>query len=629
MTHEPPPVEDHADAALDADAGSAAFESLLVFLHEERGFDFTGYKRASLARRVERRMSMVGITGFEAYHDYLVLNPDEFAALFDAVLINVTSFFRDLESWDYLRTELLPGVLGADRPLRCWVAGCASGEEAYTLAMVLAETLGVEGVRDRVKIYATDVDEDALATARAATYTAKEVAAVPEAMRERYFDQAGDGRFVVRKELRRAVIFGRNDLVKDAPISHVDVLTCRNTLMYFNAETQALILNRLHFALRPEGVLFLGKAEMLLGHSSYFRPIELRRRFFRKLVTAGRDRLVPRSSTTGFVRESHFDHAHLAQAALMSSSTAQLVLDSDRRLAVANNRALHLCGLTTRDLGRPIQDLEVSYRPIELRAHIEEALQSRRAAWLRDVQWTRETESVQLDIQFVPLFDEAGGTEGVTVIFNDVTQNRQLQNDLMYANRRLESAYEELQSTVEELETTNEELQSTVEELETTNEELQSTNEELETMNEELQSMNDELNTTNVSLREHQDEVSRLNGFMVSILESMDSGVAVVDQELRVMAWNHRAEDLWGVRTDEAVGEHLFNLDIGLPLDGVRSALRGQLTDSTSSPESSVIEAVNRRGRSLHVRVTLTPVQGREGDNPAAMLMMDVVEPDA
>jgi len=148
-------------------------------------------------------------------------------------------------------------------------------------------------------------------------------------------------------------------------------------------------------------------------------------------------------------------------------------------------------------------------------------------------------------------------------------------------------------------------------------------------MNEELQSMNDELNSSNHSLREHQDEVSRLNGFMVSILESMDSGVAVVDQELHVMAWNHRAEDLWGVRTDEAVGEHLFNLDIGLPLDGVRSALRGQLTDSTSSPESSVIEAVNRRGRSLHVRVTLTPVQGREGDNPAAMLMMDVVEPDA
>jgi two-component system CheB/CheR fusion protein len=593
------------------------FEELLVYLHEQRGFDFTGYKRASLARRVERRMMTVGISGFAEYLDHLVLHPDEFQALFDTVLINVTRFFRDQESWDYLSTQLLPdALLGSDRPIRGWVAGCASGEEAYTLAIVLAELLGVEAFRERVKIYATDVDEDALAHARAATYSGKDVAAVPSALREKYFEPTG-GRFVVRKELRRSVIFGRNDLVKDAPISHVDVLTCRNTLMYFNAETQAQILNRLHFALRSDGYLFLGKAEMLLSHSSYFRPVELKRRFFRKLATSPRDRAVPRSTTPGFVREPVYEYAHLAQSALMSSSSAQLVLDGDGRLAVANNRAMQLCRLTHRDLGRPIQDLEISYRPIELRAQIEEAVQTRRASWLRD-----------LDIHFVPLVDDTGAAEGVTVIFNDVTQYRQLQNDLLYANRRLETAYEELQSTVEELETTNEELQSTVEELETTNEELQSTNEELETMNEELQSMNDELNTSNQSLREHQDEVSRLNGFMVSILESMEAGVAVVDEDLRVLAWNHRAEDLWGVRTDEAVGEHLFNLDIGLPLEGVRNALRSQLADSASEPSVSIIDAVNRRGRSLRVRVTLTPVHRAPASDAAAMLMMDVVNPD-
>jgi two-component system, chemotaxis family, CheB/CheR fusion protein len=611
------------------DTDDPAFDNLLTFLHEERGFDFTGYKRASLARRVQRRMATVGIATFEEYHDHLVLHQAEFAALFDTVLINVTSFFRDPESWDHLRTELLPDlVLRTDRPVRCWVAGCASGEEAYTLAIALAEILGLDGVRERVKIYATDVDEDALAHARAASYSAKDMEAVPPELCERYFDQVG-GRFVVRKELRRSVIFGRNDLVKDAPISHVDVLTCRNTLMYFNAETQAQILNRLHFALRPEGYLFLGKAEMLLSHSSYFRPVELKRRFFRKITTAPRDRLTPRSSTAGFVRETAYDHAHLAQSALMSAAAAQLVLDIDGRLAVANNRAMHLCGLTQRDLGRPIQDLEVSYRPIELRAHIDEAVQTRRSTWLRDVEWARGgVEPMHLDIQFVPLVDDTGAAEGVTVIFNDVTQYRQLQNDLLYANRRLETAYEELQSTVEELETTNEELQSTVEELETTNEELQSTNEELETMNEELQAMNDELNTSNQALREHQDEVSRLNGFMVSILESMDSGVAVIDRDLRVLAWNHRAEDLWGVRTDEAVGVHLFNLDIGLPLEGLRDAVRDQLTDSSSSAESSIVDAVNRRGRALRVRVTLTPVQGRSDVDAAVMLMMDVVKPE-
>jgi two-component system CheB/CheR fusion protein len=291
---------------------------------------------------------------------------------------------------------------------------------------------------------------------------------------------------------------------------------------------------------------------------------------------------------------------------------------------------MHLCGLTPRDLGRPIQDLEISYRPVELRAHIDETVASRRPVWSRDVEWVRAGgETVHLDLQFLPLLDELGVLDGVTVIFNDVTQYRQLQNDLLYANRQLETAYEELQSTVEELETTNEELQSTVEELETTNEELQSTNEELETMNEELQAMNDELNTSNQALREHQDEVGRLNGFMLSVLESMDTGVAVVNSDLRVLAWNARAEDLWGVRTEEAVGDHLFNLDIGLPLEPVRNALRARLADDTTASDSTVLDAVNRRGRSLQVRVTLTPIRGRDGSDPAAMLMMDVVEPEA
>jgi two-component system CheB/CheR fusion protein len=624
-------MPEDADVGAPVDAADPAFEGLLAYLHEERGFDFTGYKRASLMRRMERRMAAAGIATFDEYHDHLVLHPDEFAALFDTVLINVTSFFRDPDSWDYLRQSLLPeSVLTSDRPIRGWVAGCASGEEAYTLAIVLAEVLGIDAFRHRVKIYATDVDEDALAHARGATYTAKDLQTVPATMRDTYFESVG-GRFVVRKELRRAVIFGRNDLVKDAPISHVDVLTCRNTLMYFNAETQAQILNRLHFALRPDGYLFLGKAEMLLSHSSYFRPIELRRRFFKKIATAPRDRrLMPAAAPTAFVKDSTFDHGRLAHSALMSSAAAQIVLDPDGRLAFANNRAMHLCGLAQRDLGRPIQDLEISYRPIELRTQIDEAVQARRPTWLRDVEWVRVGgETVHLDIQFVPLLDELSALEGVTVIFNDVTQYRQLQNDLLYANRQLETAYEELQSTVEELETTNEELQSTVEELETTNEELQSTNEELETMNEELQAMNDELNGSNQALREHQDEVNRLNAFMVSVLESMDSGVAVVNADLQIMAWNARAEDLWGVRTDEAVGDHLFNLDIGLPLESIRQSLRSMLADDEAGPDFADLKAVNRRGKKLGVRVTLTPIRGREGSDPAAMLMMDVIESES
>src|SRR5262249_6842302 len=251
------------------------------------------------------------------------------------------SFFRDPDAWNYLAEHLLPDLLRhrQNEPLRAWSAGCATGEEAYTLAMIFAETLGIEEFRDRVKIYATDVDEEALTHARHATYAARDLNAVPEDLREKYFEASG-ARYVFRKELRRSVIFGRNDIVQDAPISHVDILTCRNTLMYFNAETQAQVLNRMHFALRPDGVLFLGKAEMLLSHSSYFRAIELKRRFFRKVNAEPRDRRSVFTVPATVDEAEDFDVTQLRHATLMQSPAAQIALDAEGRLAVFNNRAI-------------------------------------------------------------------------------------------------------------------------------------------------------------------------------------------------------------------------------------------------------------------------------------------------
>jgi two-component system CheB/CheR fusion protein len=571
-------------------------------------------------------MDAVGLDRYDDYLDHLLLHPDEFTQLFNTILINVTSFFRDPDAWTYLQNELLPALLQRreGQPIRIWCAGCASGEEACTVAMVLAEALGVDDFRERVKVYATDVDEDALAHARHATYTARELEAVPEELREKYFE-ASNNRFVFRKELRRSLIFGRNDLVQDAPISHVDVLLCRNTLMYFNAETQAQILNRLHFALRPDGILFLGKAEMLLSHSAYFRPVELKQRFFQKIAAEVRDRrILTQAAELGPDAAQEAQVGRLRQAALMSSAAAQIVLDAEGHLSLCNHRAMNLFGLSQRDLGLPIQDLEISYRPVELRGHIEEAITHRRSVWVRDVELIRgTTERIVLDVQFVPLADEIGTPLGVTVLFNDVTQYRQLQDELLYANRQLETAYEELQSTNEELETTNEELQSTVEELETTNEELQSTNEELETMNEELQSMNDELQYSNQALRERQDEVDRLNQFMTAVLGSMSSGVVVVDSDMTVLAWNTMAEDLWGVRTDEALGAHLMNLDIGLPVEQLRQPIRSQLSEANSDPRTLVLDAVNRRGRAVQVRVTLTSLHNHGSPTPAAVIAME------
>src|SRR5262249_44592363 len=204
--------------------------------------------------------------------------------LFNTLLINVTEFFRDAPAWEHLRDDVLPELLAAkegDEPIRVWSAGCASGQEAYTAAMVLAEQLGDDAYLERVKIYATDIDEEALTTARHAIYTQKQLESVPEELRSKYFERA-DQRMAFRKDLRRTVIFGRNNLVSDAPISRLDLLICRNTLMYFNAETQARILRHFHFALRDHGVLLLGRSEMMLSHRDLFTAVDLKQRIFAK-----------------------------------------------------------------------------------------------------------------------------------------------------------------------------------------------------------------------------------------------------------------------------------------------------------------------------------------------------------
>ncbi|OBJ18688.1 CheR family methyltransferase [Mycobacterium colombiense] len=609
-------------------ATDEAFEALLRYMRDSRGFDFTGYKRTSLMRRVQHRMDQAGYTAFDEYHDFLQASSDEFTALFNTILINVTSFFRDPDAWEFVSTEVIPRLLaerGPNDPIRVWSAGCASGQEAYTLAMLLAEALGPDGFRQRVKIYATDVDEDALNEARIASYAAKAVESVPPDLLGRYFEQV-NGRYIFHKDLRRAVIFGRNDLVKDAPISRVDLLVCRNSLMYLNAETQRNVLGRLHFALAPQGTLFLGHAEMLLSHGDRFVPLNLKHRIFRKAAGThgGVDRYDPNSA----FYERNVDLPGLTTVrdlAFRASPVAQIVVTGEDTVAMINQQAESIFGLSARDIGRLLRDLEVSYRPVELRAYLEQAKVERRSARIQDVKWQRPgVETVWFEIHVNPLVDADNGLLGVSIVFFDVTATRALLDKVVQTNRQLEAAYEELQSTNEELETTNEELQSTVEELETTNEELQSTNEELETMNEELQTTNDELHTINDMLRERSLELDEAKHFQDSLIDSVRMGMVVVDREMKVILWNRGCEELWGLRAEETRGTGLTDLDIGLPLDAVRPLIGNAFVDPDSSGEV-VVEAVNRRGRPATVRITCTSFRSSEGTVGGALLLMEVV----
>jgi two-component system, chemotaxis family, CheB/CheR fusion protein len=605
------------------------FESVLAYLKESRGFDFTGYKRTSLMRRVRRRMNQVGAEGYADYVDQLQVNADEFVALFNTILINVTGFFRDADAWEYLRDEVIPALLaerGPEEPIRVWSAGCAAGQEAYSLAMAFADAIGAEAFRRRVKIYATDVDEEALSQARHAAYTPAELEGVPEAKVEEYFEPQGS-RYGFRKDLRRAVIFGRNDLVQDAPISRIDLLVCRNTLMYFNADTQTKILERFHFALAPRGMLFLGKAEMLLSHTRIFEPLDLKRRVFRKADNspAGYHHFLAQ----GYPARRPADVSGLDQMrehAFSAGPVAQIVVTGDEVTALINKQAESAFGLSERDIGRKLWDLEVSYRPVALRPYVEQARLERRSLRIKDVEWRRGGDPVWYEVHINPLLGKEKSLLGVSVVFHDVSWARLLLTELEHANRQLESAYEELQSTNEELETTNEELQSTVEELETTNEELQSTNEELETTNEELHSTNDELQTINDTLRDRSLELDQLNDFLESVLTAVQAGLVVIDAEMRVKAWNRGAEDLWGVRREEAEGTHLLNLDIGLPVVELRPAVRDALADADSRAELT-LDAINRRGRAVVVRLLCSALRSPSGESAGALLTMEEVKP--
>jgi len=602
------------------------FDDLLLMLKETRGFDFTGYKRSTLQRRVRRRMALVNIATFAEYRDYLELQPDEFSMLFDSMLINVTSFFRDPAAWEALSEKILPELLSAKSPkspIRVWSAGCASGEEAYTLAMVLAEALGPDQFHERVKIYATDLDEDALQQARIGAYEARDLAAVPERFRDLYFEPSGTKR-AFRRDLRRQVIFGRNDLTRDAPISRVDLLVARNTLMYFNAEAQANVVRRFHFALSYPGYLFLGKAEMLLNHSDRFIPVDLRKRLFRKAAPGAPEVAGIGGWTDVTGREP--SGGRIEGAALTSGPVVQLAVDLSDKLRVANAAAEALFNLRPRDIGRPFQDLEVSYRPVELRSRIEEVRNELRPVELHDVQWQRPGgDSSYYDVAIVPLFAGPGDLIGVGVSFIDTTRYRTVRDELAHANTELERAYEELQSLNEELETTNEELQSTNEELETTNEELQSTNEELETMNEELQSTNDELQVINEELRGRTEELDQTNSFLGTVLRSLGSAVIVLNEDLQVTVWSPGAEDLWGLRPEEAESKELLSLDIGLPAVEIAPMLRrvlGGAADGSPAPAHQ-LTAVNRRGKTVDLQVAASPMRTEEGTISGIILVID------
>jgi len=570
-------------------------EELLHEIAEDRGADFRGYKRSTLERRIRKRMFDVKAPDFSHYAEYLRAHPDEINELINTILINVTEFFRDPQAWDVLRKEVLPKLFGGKQPgdtVRCWSAGCATGEEPYSIAILLAEFFGERMQEFDIKIYGTDIDEEALNVARRAEYSPERLRRVRSDWRKKYFQ--GDKILRVRRDLRRLCIFGRSNVISDAPISHVDLLVCRNLLIYFNSRTQTQILTRLHYALEPHGVLFIGKASSLVGAAHLFRPLNTKFRIFQRADApmAQLAEKAARSEEEG----SPVDDGELLRlqhsALLETLDPGVLVLDAKDAVLTENPHAVELWGIKNPLAGKPVGETELGTLCPDLSFHLEQTRVKNEAVNFQ-ASSGRGAKSHTISITLKPVIDAAGARVGTLVYMEDISPREQLQSTI----EELEATGEELQSANEELETTNEELQSANEELETTNEELQSTNEELETTNEELQSLNEELSTANEELATRGKEMDELNSRYAQTLERIPWPVIVVGSRLRIEFWNEPAQRLFGFRSVPAASLSLEQLPVPVAFrkrlmrchrrtlaHNVRSTLRSEVLESSSGP---------------------------------------------
>ncbi|MFL5420446.1 MAG: CheR family methyltransferase [Myxococcales bacterium] len=587
-------------------------EEILQKLREARNFDFRSYKRATLYRRVLRRMQDHGKSTLAEYSALLDSHPAEYDALLSSMFIKVTSFFRDKDTWDELSKRVIPQMLAEKRPgeeIRAWCAGCATGEEAFSLALTLAEVLGPSFTNQDVKVFGTDVDEKAIAFARHAHYPTDHVESIPPRLLKEWFVEENGG-YTVRKDIRRCVVFGVNNVLGDAPISRLDLLLCRNVFIYLDAKMQKRVLHRFHYALRRNGILVLGKSELIPFAAKIYDTVDLSRRIYRKdgkrEVDLGQDRLV------GLLEQETIDRTERDVTAdlgtldqfhrdvLQSLRLPVVATSMDGAVMLWNGAASALWGRSESEVtGKKLATLNLPGLSGELLIEKSRAVRdgrSEREVSPGSVPAGDSVPARQLDVEVSILRDPAGERQGLVYVAHDVTTFREMEGEARRATDERQASFEELQtlteemqSSNEELETTNEELQSANEELQTTNEELQSTNEELETTNEELQSTNAELDATNRELAHRTEEMNKLAFYQRTILRSLSAAVVVLDPQGRINMWNLAAERLLGLAEGEALGQVLWTLAIpAIPrpvLGRVRKSLAQNLANRTEEVE--------------------------------------------
>jgi len=556
-------------------------EALLQKIFDERGMDFREYKKTSLKRRIQKRLEANRLTSYGQYMKLLDVTPDEYGKLFDALLINVTEFFRDAEAFEVLEKKILPEIISQKKkgdPIRIWCAGCASGEEPYSIGILLAEKLGKSIKEHDIRIYATDIDDNALIEARKGVYSENKFKNVKPEYIDKYFTMENGG-FRINRNIRQMVVFGRQNLTSDAPISHLDLIVCRNVMIYFNLDLQNKLMMRFNYALNKEGYIFFGKSESMLVGSKLFKPVEKKWRIFQRSPESmagqsarnGRHAVLEENLVDQAIRDARRELKAMDfynQGIIENISLGLIVIDRNNLIATWNHATEELWLIRDENaIGRDFFELGMGDRLPGIKEKIDEAFREKKNIKIEALGVTDyRGEKRFLDMTLVPLIDPDGGMRGVIIITSDVTGDKRLRDDLkksnedlQTSNQKLETTNEELISANEELETTTEELQSTAEELETSNAELQSTNEELETTNEELRSTNEELETTNEELKDRTEQLDLINMYNKAIIQSMEQSLFVLNKNGIITTWNPAAEEMFGVKEEDAIGNSFFN----------------------------------------------------------------------
>ncbi|MFE8584231.1 CheR family methyltransferase [Sphingomonas sp. NCPPB 2930] len=615
------PKEEEAEVVADH------IDDLCRVLRNAIGHDFSGYKRTTLVRRVERRMHVLGIATGSAYLARVKKDADECEALFRDLLINVTRFFRDAELFDTLKAKAILPLTRArdpDEDIRIWIPGCSSGEEAYSIAMLFAEAARESGQPLAVQIFATDIDEQMLQIAREGSYPAAALADIPAALRERYTMPHAE-RFTISAQIRDMIRFSNHSLVKDPPFSRIDLVSCRNLLIYFDDRLQQSVLPLLHYALRPGGYLFLGPSESVGRFDHLFPAIDGHARLFERSpgspsypidLPGGTSRSIRRRGERG-----ERDHgAPMGEESLAARrivdryAPPSMVVDQDGGILAAFGKLSRYFNFpVTRAGGSSAVTLARTGLREVIGPMLRQARDARKRIAARDVAVTTEYGIQKVEVICDPLTDGS-----LLFLFRDTEPFSPIEaSDLA----DLEPGDDHIEALEDELRLTRHRLRSTVEELETANEELKSSNEEMMSMNEELQSTNEELSTVNDELKTKVDQLTIANSDLRNFFESTDLAVVVLDRHLRVRSYTEAARSIFPLQPSDRgrlladVSTRLSNTDY---LDGAASVAAGG-----SPSQQRVTTRDGARTLSLRILPYRTQSDGIEG---ATLVLTDITE---